>query len=221
MADATSTVSNLTFNPLGNAVQLVKDFGFFDVVVPLILVFAVFYGILTKTEVFGKPDDTTRPLYAIISFVAAFFVIASTDVVRMIQEIIPSAAFLLIVVVLLLMLLGMFGISFNDVSLTGDNKIGWLGKVGIVVLLLIFLGIVDMSMENVEVPIVHNVAEFFVEDSGDSGDSGDAGSSSSGSSSDDGIGGMSQEDIMNWVALAVVIAFPIATIYVITKSGSK
>jgi hypothetical protein len=208
------------------ALDLMKDFGFFEVVLPLILVFAVFYGILSVTKVFGDPNgpqkDSIKPLYAIISFVAAFLVIASTEVVRMINEIIPSAAILLVLVLLMLMFIGMFGISFgldstgNNGWIMKDGKVTFLGKIILLILVMVFLGIVDMGMEDVEVPIIHDLATSFYDDG--SSDSSGGGSGSSGS--DD--GGV---DTTYWTNMAVVLilmlGLPIGTIYYIVHGGKS
>ncbi len=203
---AESTIGNASIS-LSDSLGFLKDFGFFEVVVPLILIFAVFYGILLQTKIFGAPDDKTTPLYAIISFVSAFLVIASTDVVQMINEIIPSASLLLVITVLILMMLGMFGVTFHEKDFLKDG-IGWWGKLGVFILIIVFLGVIDMSMEKVEIPVIHDIASGFVDD----GDSGSGSGSSSGSSTDN-------IDVEYYVNLAIILALmvglPIATIYFI------
>jgi hypothetical protein len=210
---ANATLADTQIAPLSESLQFMKDFGFFDVVLPLILVFAIFYGVLTFTHIFGEPDEKTRPLYAIIAFVAAFFVIASTDVVKMINEIIPAASFMLILVVLSLMVLGMVGI--RPAKKDYFEKTGWAAKLIVLILIIIFLGVVDMSLESVEIPVIHDVAGGFV-DGGDSGDGGDSSSSSGGGS------GLSNEQIsiiINFaIVLALMVGLPLATIYFIVKA---
>jgi hypothetical protein len=196
------------------ALDLMKDFGFFEVVLPLILVFAVFYGILSVTKIFGDPKDnpdTTKPLYAIISFVAAFLVISSTEVVRMINEFIPSAAMLMVLVLLLLMFMGMFGIQFGNGNWLQDKdgkNLTWFGRIAIVLMVLVFLGIVDMSMDDVEIPIIHGIAESFYDD-------GSAGSD--GSSTGEGI----SSDYYNViVVLVLMVGLPFGVIYYIVHGNS-
>ena len=209
MADLNSTIS------LTNAMDFIKEFGFFEVVLPLILVFSIFYGILIVTKIFGDPDDKTRPLYAIISFVAAFFVIASTDVVRMINEIIPSAALLLMLAVLVLMFMGVFGFNREHELLKGKS---WFTKLGVVILIIIFLGVVDMSLESIDIPVIHEMSSAFIDTGeGDETSSTEAGESIIG-------GGMSDEQMQYLGNIAILLAFmvglPIAVIYfIVHKPG--
>jgi hypothetical protein len=213
---ANATIGDLQITPLAESLQFMKEFGFFEVVLPMILVFAIFYGVLIFTSVFGEPDEKTKPLYSIIAFVASFFVIASTDVVRMINEIIPTASFLLILVVLVLMILGMLGVRPAKTDYFKDA--GWGAKIMIGILLIIFLGVVDMSLESVEIPIVHDAADLFVDD-------GDSGSSSGSGSSGDSGGGIDPETasmIINFlIVIALMVGLPIVTIYLIVTAGNK
>ena len=39
--------------PLNNAIEFLREFGFFNVVLPFLLVFTVVFGILEKTRLFG------------------------------------------------------------------------------------------------------------------------------------------------------------------------
>ena len=131
----------------------------------------------------------------------------------MINEIIPAASFMLILVVLSLMVLGMVGI--RPAKKDYFEKTGWAAKLIVLILIIIFLGVVDMSLESVEIPVIHDVAGGFV-DGGDSGDGGDSSSSSGGGS------GLSNEQIsiiINFaIVLALMVGLPLATIYFIVKA---
>jgi len=61
---------------------LAQQAGIFHFYLPFVLVFAIFYGLLTKSKVFGDPkqDKTAVRLNAIISLVAALYVIGFTPV---------------------------------------------------------------------------------------------------------------------------------------------
>ena len=207
MADINSTIS------LVNALDFIKEFGFFEVVLPLILVFAIFYGILTVTKVFGDDDDKTKPLNAVISFVAAFFVIAATDVVQMINEIIPSAAFMMLLALLVLMMLGMFGFTKEHDLWKGKSKLTYLA---VFILVVVFLGVVDMSLESIDIPINHEVSSAFI----DTGDGDETSATPTGERiAGTKLGGLTDEQINQitniTIILALMLGLPIATIYFI------
>jgi len=143
-------------NPLDHSLTLITEFGFFRVVLPLILVFAVVYGILKKTAIFGKDDDArANNINAIIAFAIAFFVISSTEVVEALNDVIPTTAFLLVVAMLVMMLLAFFGYDPEN-SLKGAGK-GPMILGGF--LLLVLLAVIDASF-NYNIPIVHQIVQF-------------------------------------------------------------
>ena len=187
----------IVINPLENAIQLLQDFGFFSVILPMILVFAVFYGILEQTKIFGDKD--TQYVNAVIAFVAAFLVVASTDIVRVINEFIPHAAFLLIIVMLLLMTFTFFGFSPRD-FMGKPNKWTW---IFVIILVIIFLGILDASA-GWEVPIIHDLSQSFT------GEGGGAGTGGGGGDDLDEAVGLA-------LSLAILVGIPLLIMYFITR----
>jgi len=98
---------------LGDAVELLQDFGFFDVILPFLLVFTIVFGILEKTKIFGieKIGDreySRKNVNAMVAFVFGFFVIAAKEIVAAFQESIPIVSLVLVAVVSFLMLVGSF-----------------------------------------------------------------------------------------------------------------
>jgi len=97
--------------PLDNAVQFLRDFGFFNVVLPFLLVFAIVFGVLEKSKLFGvekidRTDYPRRNLNAIVAFCVAFFVVAAANITGVIQATIPQIAFVLVVIISFLLLFG-------------------------------------------------------------------------------------------------------------------
>jgi len=95
---------------LGTAVDFLESFGFFDVILPFLLVFTVVFGILEKTKIFGtNPDGTPKKnINSMVAFVIGFFVVAAREIVASLQEALPIVALLLIAVVSFLILMGSF-----------------------------------------------------------------------------------------------------------------
>ncbi len=145
-------------SPLVSALDLLQDFGFFRVVLPLILIFALVFGILEKTKIFG--DDKSN-INAVIAFVIAFFTISSTPVVEAMNDFLPQTAMLLVVALMALMLFAFVGLNPQD-RFDGMGK--WAGLAALL-LIIIFLGVLDASL-GWKIPIIHEGVEAFT-DSGE------------------------------------------------------
>lgn len=127
---------------LGGAVDFLQDFGFFDVVLPFLLVFTLVFGILEKTKIFGteKVGDKEYPkknINAMIAFVVAFFVITAKEIVASIRNALPMVSLILLAIICFLMLVGSFVATkeeFNFLTLFGE---GWKLPITIVFILAI------------------------------------------------------------------------------------
>jgi len=105
--------------------------GIFDVVLPFILVFTVVFAILEKTKVFGTERWVTsageqvgtampkKNLNAMVAFVMGFLVVASTQLVAIVNEALANVVVLLLVSVCFLLLIGSFYKETEDVYLSG------------------------------------------------------------------------------------------------------
>ena len=87
--------------------------GVYDVVLPFLLVFTIVFAILEKTRILGaeKAGDkeiTKKNLNAMVAFVMAFLVVASTTLVRVINEVMANVVLLLVLIISFLMLVGVF-----------------------------------------------------------------------------------------------------------------
>lgn len=127
---------------LGGAVEFLQDFGFFDVVLPFLLVFTLVFGILEKTKIFGteKVNDIDYPkknINAMIAFVIAFFFVTAKEIVASVREALPLVSLILLAIVSFLMLVGSFVATdkeFNFLELFGQ---GWKLPIAIVFILSI------------------------------------------------------------------------------------
>lgn len=133
---------------LGSAIDFLRDFGFFDVILPFLLVFSILFGILEKTKVFGveEIDGKKYPrknINSMVSFVIAFFVIATKEIVTALQVSLPKVAMVLTIVVCFMLLAGSF-MAEGEFSFA-DNK-AWkvfLTLVMFIAVVLIFLDAFD------------------------------------------------------------------------------
>ena len=112
----------------------------YDVILPFLLVFTIFFAILEKTKILGidKYDGkeiTKKNLNAMVSFVVAFLVIASTQLVAVISQVMSHVVLLLILAICFLMLVGVF---FGDKEFTLKEYPNWIKFF----MIMMFVGIV-------------------------------------------------------------------------------
>jgi uncharacterized membrane protein len=136
----------MAVTPLGNAVEFLVRFGFFDVVLPFLLVFTIVFAILEKTKVFGTEiidgeKVSKKSINSMVAFVMALFVIVAQKIVFAIQTSIPQIVLILIVIVSFLMLVG----SMSGSEEIDWTKSGWSKFLAVV----IFVGIVAIFMNSV------------------------------------------------------------------------
>ena len=180
-------------NPLENAVLLLQDFGFFSVILPFILVYALIFGLLTNIKLFGD-DDSSKTVNHVIALSVGAFLITSTDAVNNLAAIIPQAGFLLVVSLLLLMVLGIFGFKSTFDSLLGPD-LTFSRQIVALIIVTVFLLIIDAGLET-GIPLIRPFSEFLV------------GQSSL----------ISGEAFGTVAALALLLGFPLAIIYLLGKS---
>jgi hypothetical protein len=88
-----------------------QDVGLYDVVLPFLLVFTLVYALLEKTKVLGveRVGDKEYPkknINSMTAFVIAFFVVASSQLVAMINEVASNMVLLLLLIVFFMLLVG-------------------------------------------------------------------------------------------------------------------
>ncbi len=98
---------------LGGVLGFFRELGVYDVLLPFILVFTITFAILERTKLFGtekfkEKDYTKKNLNAMVAFVVAFLVVASSKLVSAITKISSEIVILLLLLVFFLMLVGSF-----------------------------------------------------------------------------------------------------------------
>lgn len=110
-------------SPLEIAIEFLRDFGFFDVVLPFLLVFTIVFAILEKTMILGVQNGLPKKnLDSMVAFAVALFVVAASNVVSVLQQSLPYVTLILIVIVSFMLLMGSFmstgEFSFNNYKYT-------------------------------------------------------------------------------------------------------
>ncbi|MEM1988457.1 MAG: hypothetical protein QXR30_01975 [Candidatus Woesearchaeota archaeon] len=102
-----------------NSLYFLGRLGFFDVILPFLLIFTLLYAVLERTNILGyiEKGQTVRKknLNAIVAFSIAFLVIASAKAVSFIVSFIPKIMLIFVIVSLLVILAAsLYGFSGED-----------------------------------------------------------------------------------------------------------
>ncbi|MDP1694994.1 MAG: hypothetical protein Q8L34_05640 [Candidatus Woesearchaeota archaeon] len=89
--------------------------GFYQVLLPFILIFTIIFAVLQKVRLFGA---NAKNINVVIAILIAFFTIRAGAVVLLINQFLPKVSAIVLVIMMLLLVLGIFGIS-------GDTWTGW------------------------------------------------------------------------------------------------
>jgi hypothetical protein len=108
------------------AIAFMDKIGVYDVVLPFLLVFTLIYAFLEKTKVFGTDTyyldeghtksftGSRRNLNAMVSFTVAFFVVASSQLVSVINQTMSHMVLLLVLVFCFILVAGAFQKQTDD-----------------------------------------------------------------------------------------------------------
>lgn len=117
----------------------VLDFGmleYFSFIFPVILIFALVYALLHKTQFLGK----SPAINAIVAIVIAFLMLLSDKAIELVNFVIPWFAVGIVFLILLIMILQMFGVKETHLfSIIKDKAVYWtLLGVSVVILIAAF-----------------------------------------------------------------------------------
>lgn len=134
-------------SPLGIAIQFLEDFGFFDIILPFLLVFTLIYAILEKTKILGteKVGDKEVPrrnINSMAAFATAMMVVAAGQVVDIMRHALPMIILVLVAIISFMMLAGSL---MGSKEFSFEKETRW--KVFLTITLfisviLIFLGVI-------------------------------------------------------------------------------
>jgi hypothetical protein len=102
----------------GDSINFLVKLGVYDIILPFLLVFVLVFALLEKTKVLGvdivkgkdgeKGEFSKKSLNAMVAFVTGFFVVASTQLVAVINQTLSQIFLLLLLVVCFLLVWGAF-----------------------------------------------------------------------------------------------------------------
>ncbi len=105
---------------LENAVVLLQKLGFFTVALPFVLIFAVVFAILEKSQILGDSRNTN----AIVAFVVALLATGVGVVTGIIANMLPLIAVVLVVILSFLLIWGFLGGATEGGGIPNGLKIG-------------------------------------------------------------------------------------------------
>lgn len=136
-------------SPFENVILRLGELGFFKFVLPFLLTAAIFYGLLRKSQVFGKPEDNVA-VNAIVALIAGFMVwaypiLAGVDIEAQFSTFIFQSTLAMFAIIMGLLIAGMF--FPQDLPAKIDEIVKGGKGLGIVIVaaLLIIFGIVFSS----------------------------------------------------------------------------
>jgi len=121
--------------------------GVYDIILPFLLIFTIVFAILEKTKVLGVEiikgqEIPKKNINSIVAFVVAFLVIASTQLVAIISEVMANVALLLVLGVSFMILVGAF-YSDKQFSLEDTKWVKFLMIFMFIGVVVIFLNALD------------------------------------------------------------------------------
>ncbi|HIP66846.1 MAG TPA: hypothetical protein EYH09_01860 [Candidatus Nanopusillus sp.] len=132
------------------AINLLDKFGFFNIILPWILVYALTYGILLNTRIFGdafnsnnvKEAKMARSISSMIAFAIASIVIGSYHAVTSIRGVVPLIAIFLIIVFSIILVVAAFALPEGELIKT-DTYAKFKKYMGIPATILLILVILN------------------------------------------------------------------------------
>lgn len=134
---------------LGGIVEFMREFGFFNVLLPFLFTYAIVYAVLDKTMVLGKENDGPRKnINAIVAFVTALMLVGATTLVAAINQALAGIAFFLAFIVFALLAMSVLLKEGQfDFGADGNKRALYIiGGIIVFIVALIFLHSLDWLM---------------------------------------------------------------------------
>ena len=93
-----------------------QDFGFYDFVLPFLLVFTIVFAILEKTKIFGatKDGESKKNINAVVALVLGLLMINQFEIIQSLNTFLPKISFFIIISLMVLILFGLFGANVDS-----------------------------------------------------------------------------------------------------------
>jgi len=91
-------------------IEKLESIGFYDVILPFLLIFTLTFAILERARLFGQDS---RKFNAIIALVLGMLIIRQGDIVTFINTYLPNVSAIVIVFLGFLIIMGLFGVGHS------------------------------------------------------------------------------------------------------------
>tara|TARA_Y100000034_G_C6904021_1_gene418949 strand:+ start:2324 stop:2824 length:501 start_codon:yes stop_codon:yes gene_type:complete len=116
-----------------DVLNLWAEMGVFSYVLPFLLIFAVVFAILKKTQILGKKDDKPDAINAIIAIAIGLLALLNDHVPVFFENIFPKFGIGLSIFLVLIILIGFFYHPTGEENRHPIKWIGYLTGIGVVV----------------------------------------------------------------------------------------
>lgn len=131
---------------LDPAIDFLRAFGLFDIVLPFLLIFTLVFAILEKTRILGEEDGKPKKnLNAIIAFTIGLLVIATANIVSIINDALPKIILVLVISITFLILIGTFWAS-GEFDFRKEHR-GWY----LFFVIALFLAVIAIFLQAIKV----------------------------------------------------------------------
>ncbi len=92
-----------------------QNIGFYDFILPFLLVFTIVFAILEKTKIFGKTEnnEAKRNINAVVALVLGLLMINQFEIIQSLNTFLPKISFFIIIALMVLILFGLFGANVD------------------------------------------------------------------------------------------------------------
>jgi hypothetical protein len=87
------------------AIDSLQKLGFFDIMLPFLLIFSIVYGILEKSQIFG---ENRHDINAVIAFVIGLMVVVTSSVLNLLTGFLPWVGLMVVIFLSFMILTVMF-----------------------------------------------------------------------------------------------------------------
>jgi len=95
--------------------EVLRNIGFFDIFLPLLLIWALVYGILIRLEFFKKGNEVDTKLSSLVALSIALIAVGSYQILRLLQIILPYIGLVVVTIFGIIMVAGFTGgVSYEE-----------------------------------------------------------------------------------------------------------